>query len=185
MYVEEKVLINEAIIFATRAHGDQVRKGTETPYILHPLEAGIIASKMTEDPEVIAAAILHDVMEDADVTHLELAKVFSERVADLVDGESEDKSKTWKERKSATLDKLGSLEDRAELILVLADKLSNIRAIHRDHRAIGDEVWERFNVKDKSQQGWYYKGIVQGLSSLKGTDAYDEFVRLVGEVFGE
>ena len=97
-------MIDKAIAFATRAHEGQVRKGTSRPFILHPLEVGKIVSSMTDDEEVISAAILHDTIEDCDgVTQEMLCEEFTERVASLVAQESEDKSKTWMERKSVTI----------------------------------------------------------------------------------
>ena len=57
-------MIDKAITFATKAHEGQFRKGTKLPYIVHPLEVGVIVSRMTQDKEVIAAAILHDTLED-------------------------------------------------------------------------------------------------------------------------
>jgi myo-inositol-1(or 4)-monophosphatase len=58
-----------------------------------------------------------------------------------------------------------------------------MRAISRDYRAIGDSLWERFNVKDKQEQGWYYKGLCDCLVSLEMYQPYQEFKALVGEVF--
>ena len=83
--------IGKAIEFAIGAHGDATRKGKSRPYILHPLEAMNIAAGLTEDEEVLAAAVLHDVVEDTDVKGAEIREVFGDRVADLVMAESEDK----------------------------------------------------------------------------------------------
>ena len=92
-------VIEKAIMFATQAHEGQVRKGTDRPYIVHPLEVGRIVASMTEDEEIISAAVLHDTIEDcAGVSRELLAEEFSERVAGIVAQESEDKSKTWMER---------------------------------------------------------------------------------------
>ena len=95
-------MIDRAIEFATKAHEGQYRKGTKRPYIVHPVEVGDIVATMTQDEEVVSAAILHDTIEDCEgVTREMLARNFSERVAFLVAQESEDKSKTWHERKGA------------------------------------------------------------------------------------
>src|SRR6056297_2032089 len=102
-------IINKAIIFAVRAHKDTYRKGSNTPYILHPIEAATIVSTMTEDYNLISAAILHDVIEDTDVTYELLKKEFGV-IADLVAFESENKRKerppeeTWHIRKKETID---------------------------------------------------------------------------------
>ena len=126
-------MINRAIAFATKAHEGQFRKGTNKPYIVHPMEVGNIVSAMTEDEEIISAAILHDTIEDCEgVTQRVLAQEFSERVANMVSRESEDKSKTWLERKTATIECLRSAPREIQII-GLADKLSNIRDIDRDY----------------------------------------------------
>ena len=84
-------LLDDAIVFAIHAHSGQLRKGTNTPYILHPLEAAAIVASMTDDLEIIAAAVLHDTLEDAHISMYEIADKFGERVADLVKSETENK----------------------------------------------------------------------------------------------
>ena len=97
-------MIDRAIEFAAKAHEGQFRKGTKRPYIVHPIEVGDIVSSMTKDEEVISAAVLHDTIEDcAGVTEEILASTFTPRVARMVAQESEDKSKTWMERKGRRL----------------------------------------------------------------------------------
>ena len=91
-------MIEEAAEFAREAHRGMFRKGTEIPYIVHPIETAVIVASFTDDEEVIAAALLHDVVEDTDVTGEELEHRFGPRVAGLVMAESEDKSRSWQER---------------------------------------------------------------------------------------
>lgn len=179
----EHNMIKEAAEFADRAHQGVFRKGTEIPYITHPMETAAIVTAFTDEPEMIAAALLHDVIEDAGVTREELEEKFGPRVAFLVDGESEDKSKSWVERKGATVERLKTAT-RDEKILALADKLSNIRSTARDYLVLGDEVWQRFNQKDKEMQGWYYKGVAEALKEFKGHIYYEEYVMLCERVFG-
>lgn len=187
---QEPAILKRAILFATEAHRGAFRKGTQIPYILHPLEAAAITATITCDYEVLAAAVLHDVIEDTAVTEAELREVFGSRVAELVCAESENKradlpaGDTWRIRKQETLDGL-RVEDRREVkILVLADKLSNVRSIHRDFRAMGEALWERFNMKDPDQIGWYYRSIGEALESELGeTLAWKEYRGLVEETF--
>ena len=176
-------MINKAIEFATRAHAGQFRKGTSRPYIVHPIEVGDIVSTMTKDEEIISAAILHDTIEDTGVTYEDLKQEFGTRVADLVAAESEDKSKTWIERKGHTLEHLKTAS-QAEKILTMADKLSNIRSMARDYLLVGEELWQRFNMKDKEKQAWYYTSMIDLLKDLNETPEYQEYVRLCGKVFG-
>ncbi len=179
-------MIEKAIAFATRAHEGQVRKGTTRPFIQHPLEVGKIVASMTEDEEVISAAILHDTIEDCEgITEGILCEQFTPRVASLVAQESEDKSKTWMERKSATIAHLKEAPREIQMI-GLADKLSNMRDIDRDYPECGEELWNRFRMKDKHVIGWYYKSIRESVKdAMAGTKAYSEYCELVGKNFGE
>ncbi len=184
-------LMDRAIIFATRAHSGTYRKGTSIPYIVHPIEAAAIVSTMTADPDMIAAAVLHDVVEDTDATVEEISFFFNERIARLVEAESENKRKdlppqeTWMVRKMETLEFLRTKADREAKILALADKLSNMRAIHRDQNTVGDKLWERFNEKDKSKHGWMYRQVANALSELSDTFAWQEYDELVRKTFEE
>jgi myo-inositol-1(or 4)-monophosphatase len=177
------MLINKAVMFATLAHEGQKRKGTDIPYIMHPLEVSVIVSQIKYDNDLVCAALLHDVIEDSHISYKSLCAMFSQRIADIVFFQSEDKSKSWQERKQHTLNELQKLEDDEIKIVCLADKLSNIRSISRDYAVLGNKLWERFNA-DKTAQGWYYTGLVESLISLSEYQAYKEFKRLVDDVFG-
>ncbi len=176
-------MIREAAAFAAEAHKGALRKGSTIPYMAHPAETAVIVSMMTEDEEVIAAALLHDVIEDAGVTQEEIREKFGARVACLVAAESEDKSKSWIERKGATIESLKTAS-RDSKILALGDKLSNLRCTARDYMEIGDKVWERFRQKDPGMQGWYYTGVLQNLEDLQEFPAYQEYAMLCHFVFG-
>ncbi len=176
-------MVEKAATFAARSHEGAYRKGTKIPYIVHPLETAVIVSVMASDEELICAALLHDVVEDAGVTEEELREQFGQRVAELVMEETEDKTKSWKERKSSTISHLEHASMDCK-ILVLADKLSNLRSTARDYFLMGDEIWERFNEKNKSEHAWYYKGIEKRLSGLEEYPAYQEYKQLCKMVFG-
>ncbi len=172
-----------ALCFASKAHFGQFRKGTNIPYIHHPMEAARIVATICRDERLIAAAYLHDTVEDcAGVTPDMIEEEFGLEVAELVSGESEDKSRSWKERKAATIYRLQMAREEMKIV-ALGDKLSNMRAIARDYRETGDDVWNKFRVRDKEQIGWYYTGLEESLSSLGYTQAYEEYSRLVEEVF--
>lgn len=179
-------MIDEAIEFATRAHEGQFRKGTKRPYIVHPIEVADIVSSMTEDEEIVCAAILHDTIEDCIwVTEEILRERFGERVARLVAGESEDKSRTWEERKGTTIERLRTASEEMQMI-GLADKLSNMRDINRDYPMCGERLWMRFRMQSKSAIGWYYKGVRDALKeTFAGVEAYEEYCRLVAKHFGD
>lgn len=182
-------IFNQAIKFATDAHEGQLRKGTQIPYILHPLETAAIVGTLTVDDEIIAAAVLHDVIEDTDTTVEQLKEQFGERVAALVKSESENKREylpaesTWKIRKQETLDHLKNASADVKMI-ALGDKLSNMRAIYRDYSVSGDKLWQKFNCKNKDEQCWYYEGILKLLKdNFKNTAAFTEYEALISKVF--
>lgn len=146
-------LLQKAIVFAAVKHEGYARKGTTIPYFTHVMEAMEIVSRMTEDEEIRAAAVLHDTLEDTPTTKDELIRLFGERVAGLVSMESENKrrdraeSETWLVRKLETIRHLEKAGTEIRII-ALGDKLSNVRAIHRDYQVCGDKVWEKFNNPD-------------------------------------
>ena len=181
--------LDKAIVYATNAHSGSYRKSSKTQYIVHPLEAATIAARLTDDEEVVAAAVLHDVVEDTPTTKEMLEKEFGKRIAALVCADSEDKredrpaAETWEIRKQETLDAIPHA-DMDEQIIILSDKLANLRSMYDDYTRIGDELWNRFNVKDKSKQAWYYCGVAQRLDKVNGTNAYKEYVALLNKVFG-
>ena len=183
-------ILDRAIIFATKAHEGQFRKGTQIPYILHPMEVAAIVSTMTTDPEIIAGAVLNDVVEDTDTTMDDIQEMFGDKVAFLVCSETENKRKnlspqsTWKIRKQETLDHLKTASLDVKMI-TLGDKLSNIRSIYRDYNTIGDALWQRFNQKDASEQAWYYRSIVKFTERLSDTSAWLEYKTLTELVFGK
>ena len=181
-------LLDRAITFAVKAHQGMERKGKGFPYIVHPMEAVCIVATMTNDQELLAAAALHDVIEDTDTTADDLKKEFGERVAMLVEAESDDKTggskaETWHQRKQDTLDRLRNA-DLDIKIVALGDKLSNMRAIAHDYAVLGDELWNRFTVKDPAEHAWRYHALTEALNDLSDTDAYKEFHTLVNKTFG-
>lgn len=181
-------LLDRAITFAVKAHQGMERKGKGFPYIVHPMEAVCIVATMTNDQELLAVAALHDVIEDTDTTADDLKKEFGERIAMLVEAESDDKTggskaDTWHQRKQDTLDRLRNA-DLDIKIVALGDKLSNMRAIAHDYAVLGDELWNRFTVKDPAEHAWRYHALAEALNDLSDTDAYKEFHTLVNKTFG-
>ena len=161
-------MFEKAVIYATNAHNGQTRKGTNLPFIIHPMEVAAIVAAMTLDQDMLCAAVLHDVVEDCDGISIEdIRREFGDIVASYVYQESEDKSKTWVERKGHTIDFLKN------------------RALYRDYNILGEELWERFNMKDKKMQSWYYRGMIEGFADLSEFHEYEEYCQLVNEVFPE
>lgn len=180
---------DEALSFAKTAHAGALRKGTDIPYITHPIETAQIAAEMTKDEDVIIAALLHDVIEDTPYTASDIEERFGQRVAGLVLEESENKrrgesaSDTWLLRKQETIAHLNNASREVKLI-ALADKLSNMRMSVERFRKIGAAMWQSFNMKDAALQGWYYRSIAECTGEFADTPQWQEYTGLCDEVFG-
>ena len=183
-------LVSEAIVFSTKAHDGMRRKKSGVPYVLHPMEVGAIVGSMTDKQEVIAAGILHDVVEDAGVTIEEIGEKFGARVMELVASETENKreelppEETWYVRKEESLEKLRTTDDVEVLMLWLGDKLSNVRTIYRDFLVEGHALWNRFHQSDTRVQAWYYRSVMRYTERLSHTIAWREYKTLVEKIFG-
>lgn len=183
-------MVNNAIAYATEKHSGTYRKGRMIPYIFHPLEAANITATLTSDPEVIAASVLHDTIEDTDATYDDILDKFGQRVADYVMSETEDKMRglpaeqSWKARKQATIDHLKNETDINVKILVLSDKLSNLRQLYIDYNEVGEELWQRFHQHDPWQHKWYYTELCDCFKELSCFPAYDEYCWRLSMVFG-
>lgn len=183
-------LLDRAINFAVRAHAGTERRGKGFPYIVHPMEAVEIVATMTPDQELLAAAALHDTVEDTDVTVDQLRAEFGDRIADLVAAESDafvegvSDEDSWHARKQAAIDRLAKAPHDAKMV-ALGDKLSNMRAIARDYAVQGDALWNLFHAKDPKDHEWHYRGLADSLRELQDTFAFREFESLINQVFGK
>lgn len=181
-------LLDRAIIFAVRAHAGTERRGKGFPYIVHPMEAVEIVATMTSDQELLAAAALHDTVEDTDVTIEQIRDEFGDRIASLVASESDtfeagvSEEQSWHDRKQAAIDRLARASHDAKIV-ALGDKLSNMRAIARDYAQQGDALWKLFHAKAPKDHEWHYRGLAASLSELSDTFAYREFWQLINQVF--
>ena len=158
----------EALGYAAHKHATQTRKASEIPYLGHLLSvAGLVIEADGTESQAIAA-LLHDAAEDqgGERTLAEIDQKFGAGVASIVAEcsdtfEAPGKPKPpWRERKERYIDHLRVASDDAVLVS-LADKLDNARAILRDFRALGNEVWQRFSVQDPRLHLWYYRSLLE------------------------
>jgi len=176
--------IFEAIVFAAKAHSGQYRKGTVIPYIYHPLAVARLLIENHCSEEIVITGLLHDTIEDTTVTFEQIAEKFGQAVAEMVQllTDPPDLS-TWLARKKHILETL-SHAPQAVLLVALADKLDNLRAIGKDQ----PQVWQRFKA-DKEQIRWYYKSLADLFLSrselLAGKPFFEEFIETVRQVFPE
>lgn len=187
----DTAFVDKAIMFAVQAHANTERRGKGFPYVIHVLEAMEIVATMTSDKELLAAAALHDTVEDTSVTLEQIRAEFGDKVAHLVETETDVKvegnpeSNSWRVRKQAAIDRLAAAS-REGKIVALGDKLSNMRAIARDYKDKGDELWSIFHAPNgKPDHEWHYRGLAASLAELSDTHAYREFITLLNETFSD
>ncbi|MGV3487181.1 MAG: HD domain-containing protein [Tuberibacillus sp.] len=180
-------ILDRAIAFAAKAHDKQYRKATNVPYIAHPFSVGMILMQAGVGEDLVAAGVLHDVVEDTEATMEDLIREFGQAIADIVAGCSEpDKSLSWEERKAHTIGYLKTAPSEVKVVTA-ADKLHNIRSIQEDYLRLGEAIWSRFN-RGKEKQAWYYTEIVKSLSEgisreIIGFAIIEELDKRVKELF--
>ncbi len=190
----EMNLVSKAFDFAYRVHYQTTRKGSTIPYITHPLNVMIILLKNNASEELLAAALLHDVVEDEEVTFQELTEKFGKKVSYLVKEVSEplalinktlNRTETWRARKEHTIKSLQKATHEVKM-LSCADKLANISDMLQDHINVGEKLWSRFNAS-KLNQKWYYDSLVEVFAqephSLSELPYYQEFTEKVKLLF--
>jgi (p)ppGpp synthase/HD superfamily hydrolase len=157
---------DDALLYASGLHRDQLRKGTNVPYITHLLAVASIVGENSGTEEEVVAALLHDAPEDqgGEDTLRDIRARFGDEVAEIVDGCTdtyEDPKPPWRERKERYLVHLANASDSVRLVSS-ADKLHNARSVLSDYRVLGEDLWSRFNGK-KVGTLWYYRAVVDTL----------------------
>jgi (p)ppGpp synthase/HD superfamily hydrolase len=141
-------IVERALNAAIAAHAGQSRKGDDaSPYITHPMHVALMLARFGLDDDVIAAGLLHDVVEDCEGWSLERVHTeFGAHVAGIVGQLTEDKSRSWAERKQAGIEKVPHMSPEAASVKA-CDKLHNLHSLVNQLRAAPDAetVWAKFN----------------------------------------
>lgn len=155
--------LDAALTFAALAHREQVRKGSDVPYIVHPTHVAVILLRHGFDEDLVIAGLLHDTVEDCGSSVEEIARLFGAGVAGLVASVSELKTgdegerRPWRTRKQEQLDHLAQAGPRTAA-LKAADSLHNSSSTLADLRRNGPAVWQRFNAS-AGESIWYYRAV--------------------------
>src|SRR5699024_6331255 len=180
-------LLKKAKLFAEKAHDGQLRKNGNVPYITHPIRVAEKLKLVGASEELICAGYLHDTVEDTSVEIVDIQKTFGTRVADLVAAHTEDKSRSWKERKQHTIDTV-SQANRDVKYLIVADKLDNLLSLEKDIKTQGNQIWKNFNA-GPDQQRWYYESIAKhmytGLEKENIPSLFKEYEEAVNRFFSK
>lgn len=175
----------EALVYAAQKHAEQLRKGTDIPYLAHLLGVTALVLEDGGSEEEAIAALLHDAVEDqgGQETHEEIRRMFGEEIARIVDGctDADTTPKpAWRQRKERYVKHISDAPPGV-LRVSLADKLYNARAILRDLHKHGDAVWDRFNG-GKEGTLWYYRALVNAFRERCSGWMVEELERVVSEL---
>ena len=164
--------IEYAIYYATKAHKGQKRKMEDVDMIFHPFTVGMILQRNGQDEEVVAAGILHDVVEDTEKTFEDIEKDFGKKIRDYVyDASEPDKTLPWKDRKEHTINHIKNAPLGSKLI-VACDKIRNLEDALANIKKYGkDNVLSR----NPEEQRWYYTSVYE--SCIYGVDKNNEIFK--------
>jgi GTP pyrophosphokinase len=176
---------DQALNYAVLIHAGQVRKGTEIPYLAHLLGVASIALEYGATEEEAIGALLHDAAEDAGGRGRieDIRQQFGNAIAEIVDGCTDADvlpKPEWRERKETYISQVSTASASVRLVSA-ADKLHNARAILRDYRAHGEELWQRFNGA-KEGTLWYYRSMVNAFFNAERNELVEELDRVVSEI---
>jgi (p)ppGpp synthase/HD superfamily hydrolase len=177
---------DEALMYASGLHRTQTRKGGDIPYVGHLLSvASLIIEGGGSETQAIAG-LLHDAVEDQGGAPVlaEIRERFGDDVATIVDQCSDTDvvpKPPWKKRKQDYIDHLGGAAEDT-ILVSLADKLDNARAILRDYRLHGPELWQRFSVHDPQEHLWYYRSLLAVYQTRNSSWLVAELDRVLGEL---
>lgn len=172
-----------ALTYSVKKHQNQLRKGTDIPYVSHLLAVAGLVLEYGGDEEEAIAALLHDAPEDQQVPIEEINEIFGNRVAGIVAECSdtfEEPKPPWRERKEKYIKNIPN-KSQSAILVSLADKLHNSRALLMDYRLVGEDLWDRFNGK-KEGTLWYYRSMVEAFKHLTDSPILSEFEKVVTEL---
>jgi len=175
----------EALLYATRLHADQTRKGSDIPYVSHLMTVAALTLEYGGGEDEAIAALLHDAVEDqgGDQTRVEILRRFGPVITEIVDGCTDADTfpkPPWRPRKEAFMTTLRAAPDSVRLV-VACDKLHNARAMVKDYRVFGEALWGRFSG-GRAGTLWYYRTMVDVLDSAATVDVVKELDRVVSEL---
>ena len=175
----------EALLYATRLHATQARKGSGVPYISHLMAVAGLALEYGGGEDEAIAALLHDAVEDqgGEATRAEILRRFGPRVTAMVDGCTDTDQfpkPPWRGRKEAYIARVRTASASVRLVSA-CDKLHNTRSLAMDYRTYGEALWSRFQG-GRDGTLWYYRALVEAFESNGITALVEELNRAVSEL---
>ena len=170
-------LTQKALRIATQMHDGQLRKETPIPYITHPVAVALNLAKHGFAENVIAAALVHDVLEDTNMTRALLEKELGVEVVTIVMSLSEDKSLPWEERKRNYIETIRSSDANVKAVSI-ADKIHNAESMLIAYSIQGENLWQMF-ARGKQQQQWFMNELLAMFEETWDHPLNSEYRKLV------
>ena len=165
---------------AATAHENQQRKAEKQWYIVHPFSVFEKVREVTDDRNVQKAALLHDTVEDTEMTIDDIEQKYGPEVACMVWGVTKDDNyPDWYTRNNAYLQRLEYEAMEGSVIVALADKIDNLTDMVNNHQKYGEQFWQHFNAQPLDQLWWYTSVLQVGKKRLPGCPLNQELEQLV------
>lgn len=171
------ILVERAMRLAAIAHKDQVRKEGNLPYITHPVMVALLLTRHGFDDTVIAAALVHDTVEDTGVTDIDLRRELGEEVADTVAFLTHNDALSWEGKKSKYIESIRSASEGAKAVAT-ADKIHNAESLLAAYAEQGPELWKLFNA-GREKKLWFENAMLAMLQESWKHSLVDEYEVLV------
>ncbi|MCU0652898.1 MAG: HD domain-containing protein [Candidatus Pacebacteria bacterium] len=173
-------LLHDAFLIALEAHQGQKRKTEDAPYIVHPV---MVAQNLAEygfNKEVVAAGLVHDVLEDTDFPETELENRLGAKVVETVKTVSHLGHRSWEESREEYLKQVAQGSPAAKAVCC-ADKINNAESIIEAHAIMGEAVWQKFS-RGQEKQLWFYRSVLEMLKASWDNPMFAEYEKLVTEM---
>jgi len=155
-------LVEKASRIAVNAHKEQMRKSDDSPYVVHPFMCAVTLAQHNFRDEAIAAALVHDVLEDTDFGEERLVEELGEVVVSIVRGVSENKALVWEDRKEKYAKTIKQASEETKAVSI-ADKIHNLQSMISEHERLGNGLWEVF-TRGKDEQLWFNGLMIEAFS---------------------
>ena len=176
--------LDNAILFATKAHDGQRRKTDNVAMIFHPFTVGMILQRAGMSEDTVIAGILHDVAEDTKYKLEDIENYFGEKVRKIVEEVTENKSLEWKQRKTEAIEKIKNASFEGKMVATV-DKINNLETLYDLINEKGEEIWNCFN-KPYPEQKWYYAEMYQSiLENIQENELTQRYKRILEKVFNK
>lgn len=174
-------IIEKAARISVVAHKNQARKdGDNLPYIIHPLMVAIKLARYNFTDTVIAAALVHDVLEDCDYTQKEIKEVLGPEVLEIVKAVTNNDKLPWEEKKMEYVESVRRGQVGAKAVAV-ADKIHNVESLLIDYKKEGPKLWEKFN-RGRDKKVWFEKEVLKMLKETWDHPLIEQYEGLVEQL---